>query len=317
MPGLLGARRGLAIWPRSAPAARDATATTSSSPARRSGPASLATRTGASCVVRTDASGRPSIAGITFLLVDMDSVRESTIRPLRRDDRSQAWFNEVFFDRRAPCPGRQRRRRDRSRLGDRDDDPRARARFFERPARATHGRRGAADRDRREAHALGTARRPPTDDPVDSPEARRTTLARTITILKMTAYRNVPMLSKQTGSPRVRRDRSLKVFWSRAGPARSRRRRSRSSARSGHDSRRRPERAVDDGYWAYELAVVPGSQHLRGHVRGAAQHHREPGVGASAGPLRRITLDPWGGRASAGPAPSMTFRATLRSRAAQ
>ena len=94
VPGLLRARRRLR--PRGAEdRARSRTATTGSSPARRSGPAARSTRSGA-CSSRAPTARRAKHKGLTYFLMDMeqDAVQ---VRPLRQIT-GEAEFNELFIE---------------------------------------------------------------------------------------------------------------------------------------------------------------------------------------------------------------------------
>ena len=94
VPGLQRARGRLG--PRGAEDARGArTATTGSSPARRSGPPARSTRSGA-CSSRAPTSTRPKHKGLTYFLMDMeqDGVQ---VRPLRQIT-GEAEFNELFIE---------------------------------------------------------------------------------------------------------------------------------------------------------------------------------------------------------------------------
>ena len=81
-------------WPTCRPR-RSATATSGSSPARRSGPPTPSGPTGASCVCRTDPEA-PRHKGLSYLLVPMDQPGIE-VRPIRQITGTSE-FNEVFFD---------------------------------------------------------------------------------------------------------------------------------------------------------------------------------------------------------------------------
>ena len=153
MPGLQRARRG--HRPRQPPLpGPSATATTTSSPARRSGPASATPPTTARCSCAPTPTC-PSTAASRWLIVPMD-LPGIDVRPLRTMEGSTE-FCEVFFDEvRVPVANRVGAENDGWRVDDGDAQLRARHRIRQRDA-AVDGA-GARSRRRWPRRSRATAR---------------------------------------------------------------------------------------------------------------------------------------------------------------